>query len=72
MGASTRVKNHCERSLEITVPDVYANKLSSVFILGTVLLVNREGDRQGPRSTPLLSRPYYDMERFHQQYLDIV
>src|SRR6266516_2677407 len=30
---------------------------------------NPKGDRKGPRSTPLLSRPYKDAERFRLQYL---
>ncbi len=45
-----------------------------VFYAGSpslrILLANPKGDRKGPRSTPLLSRPYKDAERFHQQYLE--
>jgi len=34
----------------------------------TLLLVNSEGDRKGPRSTLLLSRPYKDTDGLRQQY----
>ncbi len=33
-----------------------------------MLLANPEGDRKGPRFTPLLSRPYKDMQGLRQKY----
>jgi len=59
--------------LLLVIDDAWRIETALAFKVGgsicayLILLANPKGDRKGPRSTPLLSRPYKDMERVRQQ-----